>query len=575
VIYLSAQPDDYYFMWQLELQIHNFKALGIKSDEIHILIGYDEKKGLRHYFSELIERNCSKARFFVYPDKRKNPKYASSIRPHLILQHFSKHSSLNKTPIFYHDSDIIFNKLPSFENLLNDNTWYVSDTKSYLDTTYIKNASNVKILKKMCEIVGISCEQVESIDSNCGGSQYLLKATNSFFWKKLEADCEKIYSLLASYNAKCAATGFKKGNQNQSERIQAWCADMWALLWNAIYFNYPVKISKELDFCWATSDFKELSEKKILHYTGVSSDHKANLFFCKTNYIKYTPFFDYSLKQISKLYASYALVELINDYNKYNRQFRINLKDVTFIFSVRLNCSQNRKNFFSNIRYLSNTFDTNILIYESDSSQNINEKMLPDSCIMYFEKNDSEILHYTRLNNLLIKKCTTRIVALLDPNILIPVSKILEAVKLVRENTTDFVLPFDNIYQIDYLFTGIFEKLLDPFVLECNENKFDKISGRMDVTCLFLNIDKYKSAGLENESFEAPKPTNFERVKRIKNFGSNIERVRGSIFCQKHEVEKELSYVQKFAYINNMNEYFRISNMRKNELEDYIFKLKQ
>ena len=53
------------------------------------------------------------------------------------------------------------------------------------------------------------------------------------------------------------------------------------------------------------------------------------------------------------------------------------------------------------------------------------------------------------------------------------------------------------------------------------------------------------------------------------------QRVRGSIFCQKHEVEKELSYVQKFAYINNMNEYFRISNMRKNELEDYIFKLKQ
>jgi hypothetical protein len=70
MVFLSAQPDEYYFTWQIELQIFNFNKLGILPENIHILIGYDPKKQLSHYFHDLIDKWKHKASFFVYPDER-------------------------------------------------------------------------------------------------------------------------------------------------------------------------------------------------------------------------------------------------------------------------------------------------------------------------------------------------------------------------------------------------------------------------------------------------------------------------------------------------------------------------
>lgn len=53
--YLTVQPDSYYFLWQLELQLFNFSRLGITSEDIHVLIGYDRKKGLASYFADFIK----------------------------------------------------------------------------------------------------------------------------------------------------------------------------------------------------------------------------------------------------------------------------------------------------------------------------------------------------------------------------------------------------------------------------------------------------------------------------------------------------------------------------------------
>ena len=76
--YLSAQPDEYYFTWQIEIQLYNFKKLGIKRENIHVLIGYDLRRGLQYYYQELIEKNQDYAMFYVYPDQREKKNYAST-----------------------------------------------------------------------------------------------------------------------------------------------------------------------------------------------------------------------------------------------------------------------------------------------------------------------------------------------------------------------------------------------------------------------------------------------------------------------------------------------------------------
>ena len=200
MIYLSAQPDAYYFTWQIELQVFNFKNLGIAPEHIHVLLGYHSEIGLERHFTELMEKLADKASFFAYPDNRVNPKYASSIRPHIIQQHLKAFPYLQDECIFYHDSDIIFRELPNFPEMLASEKWYVSDTRNYLDTNYIKSFGEKELLSKLCDIVGVSPNKIIAQDANCGGAQYLLKSTSLAFWEKLEHDCEALYRYMLAFN---------------------------------------------------------------------------------------------------------------------------------------------------------------------------------------------------------------------------------------------------------------------------------------------------------------------------------------------------------------------------------------
>src|SRR4051812_49379132 len=136
MIFLSAQPDEFYFTWQLELQLYNFNKLGIPADSIHVLISYNPKKGLSHYYQEFIDKNYDKACIFTYADTRTKPRYQSSIRPHIIQKHLLANPHLEQEAIFYHDADIIFRELPDFDNMLNDDVWYLSDTGTYTGSAF-------------------------------------------------------------------------------------------------------------------------------------------------------------------------------------------------------------------------------------------------------------------------------------------------------------------------------------------------------------------------------------------------------------------------------------------------------
>jgi hypothetical protein len=123
--FISAQPDQYYFLWQLQLQLFNFRQLGIPSEDIHVLIAYPAVQGPSREFRNFTE-NHSYGCFFYYPDQRTRNNYPSSIRPHLLATHFRKYPDLENDCIFFHDSDILLKRMPDWEHLLADNTWYTS-----------------------------------------------------------------------------------------------------------------------------------------------------------------------------------------------------------------------------------------------------------------------------------------------------------------------------------------------------------------------------------------------------------------------------------------------------------------
>ena len=193
MIYISAQPDEVYFLWQLELQLYNFHSVGIGNESIHILVGYSPEKGIHPFFKEFADKH-KETHIYFYPDNRKKKKYLPSIRPHLLSQHFKNHQELEKETIFYHDSDILFTDTPNWDSLCKDEVWYVSDTHSYLDSKYFRRFVDDNEFAKICDILSLTPEDVIKQDDNAGGAQYILKKCTSEFWNKVENDCERLFT---------------------------------------------------------------------------------------------------------------------------------------------------------------------------------------------------------------------------------------------------------------------------------------------------------------------------------------------------------------------------------------------
>lgn len=570
MIYLSAQPDNLYFLWQLELQLFNFHQLGIPAENIHVLIGYDPRKGLLPMFETLIKTNGN-AHFFCYPDNRSSKSYASSIRPHLIKQHLCAMPHLSGAVFFYHDSDILFSALPDFTTLCAGKNWYVSDTRTYLDAAYIINKGGEDLMNRMCSVIGISPAAVLANTKNAGGAQYLIKNSSYEFWDKVEKDCEEMYQLLNRYNNRLSEDHYlsNAGKRSEYDGIKAWCTDMWVLLWNALLYGHPVKIHEELAFCWPKNPSASWDQKKILHYTGVSGSDKEHHFF-KDQYRYYSPYFD-DFRHLKKGTCSYRLFELIRSYKDHLKNSRIRLQDVTFMIPVRIDSEDRLENLSVVLRWLDKFFDTNIIVYEADRTSKLKTIQPPDNCRLFFEPDNHAVFHRTKYNNIMVRMATTPIVAIYDADVILNPDQILAAVKDIRQNEADFASPYSGeCILVDALFKAMFSKILDTRLLERNAGKSNVGATRAKGGVVFLKKDAFVTAGMENEFIDMWGPEDAERMKRMYILGYSISQVKGPLFHLHHQRNTNSGYNSKEDVVRLMKEYLKICTMDKAALKKYI-----
>jgi hypothetical protein len=304
MVFISVQPDVPYFHWQVEVMIHNFISVGINPSWIEVIFSYsenisDEVKRLTVLYPHI--------NFFFY--KRtiaNNQGYIPILRPDSLEQHFTKFPNLKNEPVFYHDSDIIFRELPDFDKLNSDDTWYLSDTISYIGSKYIKSKSEDLFLN-LCQIANIDPNVVESNESSSGGAQYLMKGVDAKFWSDVKNNCLELYTYMRD-REKSERSSMSEEDSKRYNPIQKWCADMWSVLWNAWKNNHETQISKELDFSWGTSNISSYNRCKIMHNAGVTTS-KDGLFY-KGEFINRSPFLE-DLSFVKKETTSYKYVEAI------------------------------------------------------------------------------------------------------------------------------------------------------------------------------------------------------------------------------------------------------------------------
>lgn len=278
-VLICVQPTIKYFAWQIEVMLTNFKQLDLHSHfDIHVLLGYNNTLATCEndisWGKAVEEKFVGVANFYYYNDTRTDFSYISSIRPHVLKKHFQQYPDLSKKTIFYHDCDIVFTKFPDFilEKAQDDNKWYVSDTESYIGYNYIVSKGQ-DVLDKMCEVVGIHPEFVKARQKQSGGAQYIMKGVDWVFFEKMEKDCSRLFIEISKLNAE------KKRLDPSHHELQIWCADMWAILWNAWLRGYETEVIPEMDFCWATDQIEKYDSKYIFHNAGVVDSQKEQIFF--------------------------------------------------------------------------------------------------------------------------------------------------------------------------------------------------------------------------------------------------------------------------------------------------------
>lgn len=284
--YVSVQPRILYYAWQVEVMINNFIKHGINPNNIDILVAWNPSdltstKENISLWNKLAD-TYNYVRFFFYEDTRNHPiRYISSVRPNILKQHFKAHPELKDEVIFYCDCDVVFTKPPDWTKYIDDNVWYLSDTNSYINYDYITSKGQ-DIYDKMCEVVGMDPSIPKLMNMHSGGAQYIMKGVDHSYWEKVERDCENLYKEISDLNA-------KKRNENPKyHELQIWCADMWAVLWNAWIFGHETKVIPEMNFTWATDLVERWNEATIYHNAGVTCSCGRQ--FYKANYMDKLPY---------------------------------------------------------------------------------------------------------------------------------------------------------------------------------------------------------------------------------------------------------------------------------------------
>jgi len=288
--FICAQPTTDYYSWQVEVMVNNFIEMGINPNHIDIVC-WKVNGVIPDNWSKLVN-HYNTVRFFFYDDTRETKHYISSIRPNILKQHWLSHPELKDDIIFYCDCDIVFTKPINWEQFLNDDKWYGSDTRFYISHDYIISKGE-DVLDKMCEIVNIDKQIVKDNELNCIGAQYILKDLDWTFWQAVEQDCERLFKEINELNVDKVNHDRHTISPPALSRIpyhplQIWTADMWALLWNGWKRGKETVCHPDLQFSWGTSTEADWNQFNIFHNAGVTTD-KDGLFY-KCNYMNKLPY---------------------------------------------------------------------------------------------------------------------------------------------------------------------------------------------------------------------------------------------------------------------------------------------
>lgn len=248
----------------------------------------------------------------------------------------------------------------------------------------------------------------------------------------------------------------------------------------------------------------------------------------------------------------------------------VNLKDTTFVIPVRIDSPERETNLDLIVKYLCKETNAGILIMEGDTERLYQVKEDTPRINYFFTKDTDHIFYRTRYLNELINKASTPIVGVWDTDVIIPVQQIEQAVISIRQGVSQISYPYDGSFW--YLSKEIvyqYKKKQDITLLYKGINT--NSTGRPAFGgAFFVDKEIYLQAGGENEKFYGWGPEDLERVKRMEILGYPPYRAKGPLFHLWHPRGINSGIGGASFQKENKQEFVKICNMYKFELEKYI-----
>lgn len=232
------------------------------------------------------------------------------------------------------------------------------------------------------------------------------------------------------------------------------------------------------------------------------------------------------------------------------------LSEITFIIPVSLDSTERMDSLNNILHFINDKFKTNIIIIEEDTEQKV--FCIETNIDLYFLKRESNIFYRTKVINHGLKRAQTKYACIYDTDVIFEPASFVKALELLKEDNT-LVYPYSGKFvdiERSYLSDGIIKERPSCVI--------ESFGG-----ALFVNLEKYKECGLENETIIGWGFEDFERHDRVKILGHKIARVPGTCWHIEHPRGINSS-TQNPHWANNEKELYKVRGMDKEELQKYI-----
>lgn len=244
----------------------------------------------------------------------------------------------------------------------------------------------------------------------------------------------------------------------------------------------------------------------------------------------------------------------------------IDMMDLTFTIPFKKDSDERLENILTIIKYLKKYFNTNILVCEQDDTRKFPQV---DGIRYEFIQSANYIMLRTQLLNKMVKMANTPFIANYDTDVIFTPEQYILALNILRDNTSDGVFPYDGRFF--------------NFINEFRRSIIDRldISGLTDIHghlnhpqsvggAIFWNKQKFIEGGMENENFKSWGFEDTERACRFTKLGYRIARVSGILYHLNHPVSSNSSNTRHNEYNMNQQEYYKVHNMNKIQLREYV-----